>query len=201
MAAFESRDPAAPFFWTERFTQGQTPWDRGGVPAALEQFPAQSVSLVTLIPGCGAGHEVAYLSQRGWDVTAIDFSSAAVQIARANLGEWACRVVEADFFAFTPSRPLECIYERAFLCALPREKWTKIVSRYAALLPPKGLLAGFFFFDKSPKGPPFGADEELSSMLSPYFDKIDDRPVEDSVPVFHGKERWQLWRRNTTVAV
>jgi len=198
MVTFESRDPATPAFWSERFMQRITPWDRGGVPLALERFVAQSPRpLVTLIPGCGAGHEVAHLSERGWDVTAIDFSFAAVQAARAGLGQWAERVLEADFFAFAPSRPLECIYERAFLCALPPDRWQQIVRRWAELLPAGGLLVGFFFFDQSYKGPPFGADpEELATMLSPYFDLIEDQPVEDSVAVFKGKERWQVWRRN-----
>ncbi|RJG05001.1 methyltransferase domain-containing protein [Noviherbaspirillum cavernae] len=197
MPTFETRDPSASAFWTERFAHQFTPWDRGGVPAALRRFVAQSSRpLVTLIPGCGTGYEVACLSEAGWDVIAIDFSPAAVQAARAVLGGLAERVVMADFFEFEPPRPLDCIYERAFLCALPRDKWPLVVRRWSELLSPGGLLAAFFYFDNSPKGPPFGADAgELAMLLAPHFEMIDDQPVEDSVPVFEGRERWQVWRR------
>lgn len=198
MSTFQARDPSAPAFWTERFEKNFMPWDRGGVPEALQRFVSQSPEArVTLIPGCGMGYEVAYLSEAGWEVTAIDFSPAAVDAARAALGpSWAGRVVEADFFTYVPPQPLDLIYERAFLCALPRATWPQIIQRWAALLPRGGLLAGFFFFDDALKGPPFGADRDaLETLLRPGFALIDDQDVTDSIPVFAGKERWQVWRR------
>jgi len=194
---FESRDPSAPAFWSERFEQEFMPWDLGSAPQQFRQFVAQSAkSYVTLIPGCGTGYEVACLSEAGWDVTAIDFSAAAVDAARKVLGSLADRVVQADFFEFTPSRRIELIYERAFLCALPHRMRQAVVRRWADLLLPGGLLAGFFFFDDAPKGPPFGiAPEELDALLRSHFEKLADEPVPDSLPVFAGKERWQIWRR------
>ena len=200
MPVFDSRDPSAPAFWTERFERKFVPWDRGGVPDALQRFVAQTPRKhVALIPGCGTGYEVAYLSEAGWDVTAIDFSPAAVAAARETLGIWASRVVEADFFAFVPQKPLDLIYERAFLCALPRDRWPQIAARWAELLPPGGLLAGFFYFDDAPKGPPFGiAPAELDALLVPNFERIEDSLTTDSVAVFAGKEHWQIWRRRAS---
>jgi hypothetical protein len=31
--------------------------------------------------------------------------------------------------------------------------------------------------------------------MSAHFDLEQDDPVEDSIPVFQGKERWMAWRR------
>ena len=199
MPTFQSRDPSLPAFWTERFEQDFTPWDRRGVPAALQQFVARANRpLTTLIPGCGSGYEVGYLSDAGWDVTAIDFSPAAVTAARSVLGPWAARVVEADFFTFTPPKPLDLIYERAFLCALPRQMWPQLAARWAALLAPGALLAGFFYVDDAPKGPPFGiTSDALAVLLTPYFERMEDQAVADSIEVFAGKERWQIWRRKS----
>ncbi|MBC7415019.1 MAG: SAM-dependent methyltransferase [Herminiimonas sp.] len=198
---FVSRDPLDSAFWSERFEQQFMPWDRAGVPQHLQQFVARFVAaadtpLATLIPGCGLGHEVAFLADAGWEVCAIDFSAVAVAQARAGLGCWAERVVEADFFTFVPPFRAQLIYERAFLCALPRSMWPQVIERYAALLPAGGLLAGFFFFDANPKGPPFGADPaQLAALLAPHFERIDDQVVTDSVAAFAGRERWQVWQR------
>ena len=194
---FEARDPLLPAFWDERFERGFTPWDRGGVPQALRRFVAEAgAPLRCLIPGCGAAYELAYLCDAGWDATAIDFSPAAVAAGRAAVGAWGGRVIEADFFSYEPAAPLELIYERAFLCALPRALWPQAAARWAALLAPGALLAGYFFFDDGLRGPPFGiARAQLDALLAPHFDCIADAAVTDSIAVFEGKERWMTWRR------
>ena len=199
MPDFKHRDPVAPDFWSERFEQAFTPWDRAGVPAALRAFVARhTVPMSVLIPGCGIGYEVAFLAEAGWDVTAIDFSPVAVAAARAALGPWASRVLEGDFFSFQPEHPPQLIYERAFLCALPPAMSDAIVHRWAVMLPPGGLLAGFFFVADSPKGPPFGiARERLEALLEPHFVCLEDLPVDDSIAVFAGRERWQVWQRKS----
>lgn len=197
MPEFDSRDPNSPRFWDERFEQQFTPWDRDGVPGALRDFAGrQGRALRALIPGCGSAYELAFLSEAGWDVTAIDFSPAAVAAARAAVGQWGDRVAEADFFTWQAEAPLDMIYERAFLCALPRNKWQQVAQRWADLLAPGALLAGFFFFDDAAKGPPFGISaERLDELLTPHFVCIEDAAVEDSIPVFEGKERWKVWQR------
>ena len=64
------------------------------------------------------------------------------------------------------------------------------------LLPPGAFLGGFFFIADKKNGPPFGiAAGDLEDLLSPYFERLDDMPVTDSIPVFAGLERWQLWQR------
>lgn len=193
---FAHRDPSHPDFWSERFEQDFIPWDNGGVPQALQQYLTRSKPVTTLIPGCGSGYEVALLSESGWDVIAIDFSDAAVSAARTVLGKWSGRVLQADFFTYQSPQPLGLIYERAFLCALPPAKRAAIVGRWAELLPAGGTLAGFFFFDENPKGPPFGISRtELERLLHADFELVDEREVSDSIAVFVGKERWMEWRR------
>jgi hypothetical protein len=193
---FTARDPSTPAFWDERFQQGFTPWDQAGVPDAFRAFVARHDRRSVLIPGCGSAHEALSLAQAGWPVRAIDFSAAAVAAARARLGAHADVVEQADFFAYEPPFVPGWIYERAFLCALPKSRWADYARRMAALLPPGGLLAGFFFLGATQKGPPFGIErEELEALFSPVFELIEDEPVEGSIPVFAGRERWLAWRR------
>lgn len=197
MPDFASRDPLSPAFWDERFDRQFTPWDRGGAPAALRAFVTQAPEpLTTLVPGCGSAYELALMLDAGWDATAIDFSPVAVARAKAQAGQRADRIVQADFFGYTPLTPLDLVYEQAFLCAMPRARWPEVAARWAQLLAPGGLLAGYFFFDDVPKGPPFGIERvQLDTLLAPHFDCIADEAVTDSIPVFLHKERWMVWRR------
>ena len=202
--------PEHPDFWCKRFGEGVTPWDAGRVPDAFAQFIAQQPApLNTLIPGCGSAWEAAHLAERGWPVTALDFSPQAVAVARAVLataaahgrcGPGAVTLVCDDFFTFTPAAPYALIYERAFLCALPRKLWADWARRVAELLPAGALLAGYFFVCEQAKGPPFGIlPDQLDALLTPNFRQLTDAAVDDSIPVFSGRERWQVWRRNNGI--
>lgn len=204
MPEFSSRDPLQAQFWDERFAQGFTPWDKGGLPQQLCDFVAQHAAMATLIPGCGNAHEVALFAQHAWPVAAIDFSPQAVQSARHQLQALAPNlanlVQEADFFHYTPAFAVQCIYERAFLCALPPKLWPQVAARWAQLLPANGLLAGYFFIDpqaeQKPKGPPFCISQShLNQLLDADFVCLQDEAVSDSIAVFAGLERWQVWQR------
>lgn len=189
--------PEHPDFWCKRFGEGVTPWDAGHAPAAFAQFIArQPTPLNTLIPGCGSAWDAAHLATLGWPVTALDFSPKAVEAARAVLGDAPVNLVCADFFTFTPAAPYALIYERAFLCALPRKLWADWGRRIAELLPSGARLAGFFFVCDQVKGPPFGIlPAELDALLSANFECIENAAVDTSIPAFSGRERWQVWQR------
>jgi len=193
----ESSQPA---FWDQRYSAGRIPWDFGGVPAALRAFLARHEPGGVLIPGCGSGHEVRAFVRAGWFVDAVDFSAEAVRRARKQLGsEGGDRVRQGDFFApggLDPSEPFDLVYERTFLCALPPRRWPDYAAQIRRALRPGGLLAGFFFQGPGGEEPPphplpaGGVGEVLGSA----FERLEDAPVDDSLPFFAGKERWQVWR-------
>ena len=150
-----------------------------------------------LVPGCGSGYEVRALAERGHDVLGIDFSDAALENARRNLGKLADRVRKADFFSL-PEKPFDLVYERTFLCALPRRVWTEWGHGVARLVRAGGTLAGFFYINDNERGPPFGVSvERLHKLLDGAFLKQEQEPIpaEQSVPVLAGHEVWQVWRR------
>jgi len=210
-----------PDFWDKRFREGTTPWEGGDVSRALREFvqakarthtnsPANTHALTpdarhgagelhVLVPGCGSARDAGWLDAQGWQVTALDFSEAALEAARNTLGEsFRGQLVCADFFTFLPPAPFALVLERAFLCALPRALWPDYARRMAELLPAGGggLLAGHFFIAGQLKGPPFGIlQTELEALLGDCFVLCDDRPVSDSPEVFAGRERWQVWQR------
>jgi SAM-dependent methyltransferase len=195
---FPKRDPADPGFWDLRYDADFAPWDAGKVPAQLAAFVAcASRPRNVLVPGCGHARDVRFLAESGWDVLGIDFSHEALAAARPLLGAHVNRVRYADFFEPIAEAPFEVVYERAFLCALPRRLWPAWGKRVADLVESGGQLAGYFYFDTTERGPPFALRDQaqLDELLTPMFERIEDAAVADSVDVFRGKERWQSWLR------
>jgi len=193
-----AQDSSRPEFWDTRFREGVTPWDAGGVPPALKDWIEKRTGrLRVLVPGAGTGYEVRLFAEHGHDVLAIDFSDAAIEAARRELGPLAGRVKKADFFGLQEG-PFDLVYERAFLCALPRTLWPAWGRRMAERVRPGGQVAGFFYLDDNPRGPPFGISRQgLKDLLDEAFELSSDHPVPpaESIPVFKGKEIWQVWKR------
>ncbi|HUG77393.1 MAG TPA: methyltransferase [Burkholderiales bacterium] len=193
-----AQDSSRPDFWDTRYRGGVTPWDAAGVPPQLTVWlQSKQAPQRVLIPGCGSGYEVRAFAAHGHDVLAVDFSDAALEAARRELGALSDRVLKADFFSFE-AQCFDVVYERAFLCALPRRLWAAWARRVGELLRPGGELAGFYYLDDNPRGPPFGISEEaLKQLLDPGFELAESLPVPpaQSLPVFQGKEVWQVWRR------
>lgn len=65
---------------------GLTPWDNPSIPAELvdvAEGPSALPPGVALDIGCGTGLHAAYLADHGWQVTAFDVVTAAIEQARA----------------------------------------------------------------------------------------------------------------------
>jgi len=185
-------------FWNRRYRMGRTPWDFGGVPAALIDWLATAAPGRVLIPGCGSGYEVRAFHEHGWDVQAIDFSTAAVERAHDVLGALAGRVILDDFFTHEFGEPkFDVIYERTFLCSLPPDLWPRVVRRATELLVTGGKLIGFFLYGHENDPPPYPLTEpEARALFDAQFTRVEDKPVQDSLPLFAGRERWQIWQRS-----
>jgi SAM-dependent methyltransferase len=189
------QDASKPEFWEKRFRENFTPWDAGRAPSDLERFlETEPRGRRVLVPGCGSAYEVRAFAEAGHDVLAVDFAPAAVERARLVLGPLADRVRLADFFESDLGPAFDLVYERAFLCSLPRTLRPRYAQRVLELIAPRGRLAGFFFFEDGERGPPFGfRSGELEALLSAGFRRTVDAAVHDSIPIFAGKERWQVW--------
>lgn len=194
---FPKLDSATPEFWDVRYRADYTPWDAGGVPQNVREFVAQQQTpLRALVPGCGAGYEIACFADAGWDVLGIDFSATALDVARRKLGPYAHLTRLADFFALAHAPRYDAIYERTFLCALKPALRRDYAEQMARLLRPGGLLFGYFYYDSKSGGPPFAISvPELESLLAADFERVAAAKVADSIAIFQGKERWEVWRR------
>jgi thiopurine S-methyltransferase len=186
-----------PAHWETLYREGRMPWDAGGVPAEFSDYLARHPGPGrALVPGCGSAYEAAALAAAGFDTLALDFSPAAVERARDVTHGSGARVEVGDFFTVDEAK-FDLIFERAFLCALPPELRDDWMRQAARLLAPGGQLVGLFFLrDTQGEGPPFGMEAAaLDALLTPDFERIDDRPSSAPLPVFGDGERWQVWQR------
>jgi len=165
-------------FWERRFATNDTPWDRGGANPQLTAWLASGALTPCriLVPGCGAGHEVAVLAQAGFEVTALDYAPAAITLTRERLAEADLRatLVHADALEWQPAAPFDAIYEQTCLCALHPDHWQAYAERLAAWLPPGGRLYALFMqalrtgaAEGLVEGPPYHCDVNAMRALLP----------------------------------
>jgi len=165
-------------FWDQRFSEGNTPWDRGeSSPQLYAWLNAGALAPCRiLIPGCGAGYEAATLAAAGFDVTALDFSAEAIARTKKRLGDAKLKasVIEADALAWRPAQPFDAVYEQTCLCALYPDHWRAYADQLHRWLKPDGRLFALFVQWSRPgaaegriEGPPYHCDINAMRALFP----------------------------------
>ena len=167
--------------WDARYQESHTPWDRGtSSPALLNWLDSGELApCEILIPGCGRGHEVVELAKRGFDVTAIDLSTTAIEELKQTLdqAELQATLVASDFFQWQPNQKFAAIYEQTSLCALPPAQWPAYVQLLDHWLIDKGDLFALFMQTGKDGGPPWHCDLVTMQRLfkSPHWTWLSDQ--------------------------
>ena len=165
-------------FWDQRFQSNETPWDRGDANPQLGAWLAAGAlrPCRVLVPGCGSGYEVVALAAAGFEVTALDYSPAAIGRTRHRLAaaRLEAEVVEADALAWQPHRAFDAIYEQTCLCALHPDQWRDYADQVHRWLAPGGTLCALFVQLLRPgaaegaiEGPPYHCDINAMRALFP----------------------------------
>ena len=179
--------------WDQAYQENFTPWDKGEPSPPLVAFlECHELTGRVLVPGCGVGHDVAFLVSRGLDAVGLDIAPTAIERAKARYPELAERFLLGDLFELKGE--FDAVVEHTCLCALPpawRERYREAV---AGLLKPCGRLIGVFFInpemDPGETGPPFGISEaELKALMAPRFQLVESYVPETAYPGREGRER------------
>ncbi|MFO1438286.1 MAG: methyltransferase domain-containing protein [Verrucomicrobiaceae bacterium] len=185
--------------WEQAYQDNFTPWDRGEPSPALVEFVERhELTGRVLVPGCGVGHDVAFLVSRGLDAVGLDIAPTAIERAKVRYPELAERFVLGDLFELKDQ--FDAVVEHTCLCALPptwREKYREAV---AGLLKPGGRLIGVFFInpemDEGETGPPFGISEaELKALMAPRFELVESYVPHTAYPGREGREMIGVFRK------
>jgi len=152
-------------FWEGKYANGETGWDRGDASPALLDWLKTLKPCRILVPGCGRGHEVIELARRGFDVTAVDIATPAIDHMQSMLEKenLSATLIHADMFDLELA-PFDAVYEQTCLCAIQpaqREEYEQWLYNH---LKPGGQLLALFMQTGAEGGPPFHCD--LSDMTS-----------------------------------
>lgn len=161
--------------WEQRYSSGETPWDSQRpskeLARLLKEFPAPGRRALEL--GCGTGTNAVALASQGFEVTAVDCSPTALQLAREKAIaagveiEW----IEADVHNFGAGlKPFDLVFDRGCYHCCRRVDLSGFLATLETVTRPGTLfvcLTGNA--DEQEPGPPRVRGEEICAELEPLF--------------------------------
>jgi trans-aconitate methyltransferase len=126
--------------WEERYREKTAVWS--GKPNQRLVDEASELPVGTALDvGCGEGGDTLWLASRGWKVTAVDFSTVALNRAAGHLGDLAEGVewVHADLTKWTPPVGHFALVTAQFM-HLPTADREPLYARLAEAVAPGGTL-------------------------------------------------------------
>jgi SAM-dependent methyltransferase len=142
-----SADPSVMFtaeFWDERYRSADMIWS-GNANSHLVAVATGLTPSTALDVGCGEGADAIWLASRGWQVTAVDVSTVALDRAAKRAAEagaeLAARITwqQVDALSWDPP-PLRFGLVSAQFLHLPRPALESLHRRLAAAVSPHGTL-------------------------------------------------------------
>lgn len=176
-----------PAFWFARWQEGRIGFHEGAPNAFLAQHVDRLAShRRVLVPLCGKAEDLAFLASHGHEVVGIELVEDAVRQFFAEHGAeptveerhgmrcftWdAITLVAGDVFATTAEivGPIDAIYDRAALVALPPETRVRYVAHLRRLAPAarRELLVTLDYPPDAAAGPPFCVtDDEVHRLFA-----------------------------------
>jgi SAM-dependent methyltransferase len=128
-------------FW-DGVLAGEAPaWGRGPSPAVDVLAARLRPGARVLVPGCGYGRNALALAERGFAVTAYDYSAAGIARAAVEAAHPHARYLVRDALAPTPpGEPYDGVLCHFFLHLFRAAERQRIVAGLASALAPGGLL-------------------------------------------------------------
>ena len=168
----KNKDSDDPLYWFEEiYNQADSnrewiPWDwKGPHPFVVEWIERSMNKGNALVIGCGLGEDAAYLSNKGWNVTAFDISETAVKWASEIHSDLEIEWMVADLFNLPDSWQMkyDLVLEVHILQAIQQSLMTEASKKLAPLVGTNGHLVcigKLRINDEIVEGPPWPMSKE-----------------------------------------
>ncbi|MFA5905499.1 MAG: class I SAM-dependent methyltransferase [Desulfobacula sp.] len=163
----------------ERYQSGTTPWELNRPDSHLIRIIEKEIvkPCRVLEIGCGTGSNAVFLHTRGFDVTAADFSSLAVEKAKekARQERTDIKFLIKDFLLEKKAQPeFDFIFDRGCFHSFSDKKDRKTFAKNAARhLKPEGVWFSILGNADDPprdEGPPMRSALDIVTAVEPFFE-------------------------------
>ena len=192
--------------WDANYEQGTDGWDLGR-PTPVFQRLLLSQDLLPgriIVLGAGRGYDAREFARHGFQVTAVDFSSHAVQeMHRLASADAPVEILQHDIFTLPElfNHSFDYVLEYTCFCAIDPERRAEYADLVARLLKPNGIYIDLAFpLDGRKGGPPFAvsASEILDLFQARGFKLISREKPTDSISARRHAEELFLFQKNVT---
>jgi methyl halide transferase len=191
-----------PSFWDKRYVENNANWDLKTPTPVFVSLIQQGKFIFPsdiLLPGCGKGHDAVFAAEKGFKVTAVDFSEEALQFARKLAQEKGTDVnfLNEDIFQLQMDAKFDFIFDYTTYCAINPSRRKEYAYRMNSLLKPGGrFIALLFPVDGRPGGPPYNVDPlETYKIFSQNFKLEYYSRIIESIKPRKGKEVLHIYKK------
>ena len=193
-------------FWIKTWDKSNIGFHQADIHPALKKYwPELEAGNSVLVPLSGKSLDLLWLEERGLDVIGIEFvESAVLDFFRENELEWEktvqyghpcyrvrgrnIRIFATDFIQFAKDydgQPMDSLYDRAALVALPKDMRADYVAACEKLLnsSSQGLLVTMEYEPLAMEGPPFSVpNEEVERLWKGQLTLVEQVDMLPSMP-------------------
>ena len=167
--------------WNERYAENNAPWDTGRPSSELRRILQQhDIPRGRVLElGCGTGTNAIFLAQQGFEVTAVDISTLAIERARVKAAEGGVNVTLAaadllDLPDLGPAFPF--VFDRGVYHTVRREALDGFLETLSRVSAPGGMyltLAGNANEVRpDEEGPPRVSAETICRETAPLMELV-----------------------------
>lgn len=189
-------------FWNTLYqTEANPGWNLNQpAPAFKDMLPRLKLPKSRiLVLGCGEGEDAALFAEAGHVVTAVDFSSEALERARNKYSHLKNLNFICENIFNLPhewNHSFDVVVEHTLFCAIDPNKRNDLVTIWRRLLHEEGQLLSVFFTMFKRQGPPFGTSEfEIRQRLTNSFQFLFWGRLRNSLPQRLGRELFVLGKK------
>ena len=199
-----TNDVNSPRKWEADYARHTDGWDLGGPTPIFKRLilSGQLTPGRMIVLGAGRGHDAREFARHGFQVTAVDFASHAVQeMHRLDDPDAPVEILQHDIFTLPKSlnNAFDYVLEYTCFCAIDPKRRAKYADLVTRLLKPGGIYIDLAFpLDGRKGGPPFAvsASEVMNLFRARGFKLVSREAPVDSISPRRGAEELFIFQKS-----